>query len=189
MNTFNPLPPVTKDAVDWFKENLNLNMTLFEYGSGTSTLFFCQKVKKLIFIEYLPNRFQQTIDGLNHFKKMTISQAEVIPELIEAQMDSAPYPYSYESYGTTDQTYFYHHFKKNVQSIRKYKDLDIVFIGGRSRSACIKEAVKKIKKGGYLILNNSLRPEYQNAIDVFLNDYPRKSFTEEDNQTSVWTIK
>ncbi len=189
MEMLNPLPPIVGSAVNWLKENIHYNMRVFEYGSGTSTLFFSKNVKRLISIEYLSKRFNQTADALNHFRKMTIATADITHELIEGEERKVSYPYSYESYGTTDKTFQYHSFEKNVKAIKKYHNIDMVLINGRSRSSCIKEAVGKIKKGGYLILNNSLREEYQNAADVFLSKFPRKDFQHENDQTSIWTIK
>jgi len=188
MEQFNPLPPIISGAADWIKDNINFDMRVFEYGSGTSTLFFSKFVKRLISIEYLQKRYDQVEDALNHFKKMTIAQAKITHLLIEPVEEKLSYPYSYESYGTTDQTYYYHSFKTYVNSIKKHKKFDLILINGRSRSSCIREALKKIKKGGHLILNNSLRFEYTDAIQTFLSRYPQIDFTEENDRTSVWTI-
>ncbi len=188
MEQLNPLPPVMKGAVNWIKNNIHFDMRVFEYGSGTSTLYFSKSVKRLVSVEYLQKRYGQVADILKHFDKMTITQAKVTHLFIEPVKEVFSFPYSYESYGTTDKDYYYFNFKNFVNSIKKHKKFDIILINGRSRSSCIRESLKHIKKGGYLILNNSLRFEYTDAIQTFLKDYPQIDFTEGNDRTSIWTI-
>ena len=188
MEMLNPLPPLADGAINWIQKNINFDMRVFEYGSGTSTLFFSKYVKRLVAIEYLSKRYNETADALNQFRRMTVAQAEITHMLIEPVKEDFSYPYSYESYGTTDLTYGYHSFKTYVKSIKNFKKFDLILINGRSRSSCIREALKKIKKGSYLILNNSLRFEYVNAMETFLKDFPRNDFKMEKDQTSIWTI-
>jgi len=47
-------PWITFQAKEWLEDFLtqNKNMTVFEYGSGGSTIFFSKRVKRLISIEH-----------------------------------------------------------------------------------------------------------------------------------------
>ena len=47
-----PMPWLTYPFIDFLNERLNKEMTIFEYGSGNSTLFYSSKVKSLTTIEY-----------------------------------------------------------------------------------------------------------------------------------------
>jgi predicted O-methyltransferase YrrM len=86
-------------------------------------------------------------------------------------------------------------FKNYVKLINKYPDyhFDIVFVDGRSRVACIKHALKKIKNGGVLILDNSERDEYQSAFK-YLKKYKHKDYfgngpySDTKWQTTAWFI-
>jgi hypothetical protein len=47
-----PLPWMTYSFIDFVKERLNKDLILFEFGSGNSTLFFAERVKKVISVEH-----------------------------------------------------------------------------------------------------------------------------------------
>lgn len=47
-----PIPWTTYSFIDFIRERLNKDLTLFEYGSGNSTLFFADRVKKIISCEH-----------------------------------------------------------------------------------------------------------------------------------------
>ena len=68
-------------------------------------------------------------------------------------------------------------FKNYVNSITEYPDssFDLISIDGVARSSCIKASIPKLKKGGYLMLDNSEREEYQEAIKL-LNNFERIDF-------------
>ncbi len=53
-------------------------------------------------------------------------------------------------------------FEKYVRSIDRFidKSLDLVIIDGRARLSCITHALKKIRPGGYLMLDDSERERY-----------------------------
>ena len=87
-------------------------------------------------------------------------------------------------------------FKRYVRSIQKYPDkhFDLVLVDGRARVACLEEATKKIKQGGYLMLDNSERKEYQTAMKKLA--YERKDFigpspylANKFASTTIWKIK
>ncbi len=47
-----PIPWVTYSFIDFIKERLHNNLTVFEYGSGNSTLFYAKKVKRVVSVEH-----------------------------------------------------------------------------------------------------------------------------------------
>ena len=47
-----PLPWVTYSFIDFVKTRLNKEMSVFEYGSGNSTLFYAKKVKNVVSVEH-----------------------------------------------------------------------------------------------------------------------------------------
>ena len=48
----NPIPWLSYTAIDFLSERLQKHFVVFEYGSGGSTLWLAQRVKKLISIEH-----------------------------------------------------------------------------------------------------------------------------------------
>lgn len=67
---FNPIPWFTYSAVDFIKERLNNNLNVMEFGSGNSTLFFAERVKKNTSFEHDNTWFQDII-------KKKISNVEI----------------------------------------------------------------------------------------------------------------
>ncbi len=47
-----PLPWMTYPFIDFIKDRLNKELTIFEFGSGNSTLFFAERVKKVVAVEH-----------------------------------------------------------------------------------------------------------------------------------------
>ncbi len=47
-----PIPWFTYSAIDFLKERLNNKLNILEFGSGNSTLFFAERVKKVISFEH-----------------------------------------------------------------------------------------------------------------------------------------
>ncbi len=47
-----PIPWVTYSFIDFIKGRLNKNLTIFEYGSGNSTLFYAKNVKRVVSVEH-----------------------------------------------------------------------------------------------------------------------------------------
>ena len=48
----NPIPWMTYSFIDFIKERLNKELTVFEFGSGNSTLFFSERVKHVTAVEH-----------------------------------------------------------------------------------------------------------------------------------------
>jgi predicted O-methyltransferase YrrM len=44
---------------------------------------------------------------------------------------------------------------------------DVILIDGRKRSECIKASVNKVKSGGFVVVDDSEREQYQEAYKVF----------------------
>lgn len=46
------LPWVTYSFIDFIKDRLQANQTIFEYGSGSSTLFYAERVRRVVSVEH-----------------------------------------------------------------------------------------------------------------------------------------
>lgn len=57
-----PLPWVTYSFIDFIKPRLNKDLSIFEYGSGNSTLFYAQRVKKVVSVEHDEAWFNKIVE-------------------------------------------------------------------------------------------------------------------------------
>jgi precorrin-6B methylase 2 len=164
------IPWINFKAIDWLKLHLTKEMVVFEYGSGGSTLFFAQRVKKVTSIEHNKKWYKLVTKKI---KQNNLKNCECIlkePENWELKTKAIK--------GYSSNKDMEHTFVKYVNSINNFKkkSLDIVFIDGRARNSCISHAIPKIKKGGYLILDNSQRQEYTRTCSKLLGKYKRTDF-------------
>ena len=109
-------------------------MSLFEFGSGYSTLFYSKLVRTVISVE--------------HDKVWFNLMESKIPDnvsLIYKEKD-------------IDGNY--------CRSITEFKqEFDVVVVDGRDRVNCAKQAIGKVSKIGVIILDDSGRERYLEAID------------------------
>lgn len=163
------LPWITFSARRWLASILNDRMSVFEYGSGGSTLYFAEKVKHVYSVEHDPDWF-----------------ATVSAELIAMGRKHVQYilePPSSDSFDSPE--YMSKRFPDQRASFRRYVDtidlcpdqsLDLVFIDGRARNACAHRAIRKVRRGGWIVLDNSERADYRPALTL-LGTHKRRDFT------------
>lgn len=148
------LPWMTYAAIDWLQSNLRKDMILFEWGSGGSTAFFARRVKQVITVEHDSKWYESVVKALGNkgYKNTTLT----LSEPTKAAQDN-------RLYISSDTIYAGHSFEQYVRAIDSYPDshFDIVVVDGRARPDCIQHSLSKIKPGGYLLLDNSERLEYE----------------------------
>ena len=153
-------PWITYGAINFLSSHLRTEMRICEYGVGGSTLFFVDRVSQLISIEHHP----KWAERLKTY--MPRSEAEhwhihvITPKLVEL-----PSELGSSDYLSDDPEYKGMSFENYVRMIDGYPDdyFDVVQIDGRARVACVKHAVSKIKRNGFLILDDAHRERYENA--------------------------
>ncbi len=57
-----PLPWVTYSFIDFIKTRLNKELSIFEYGSGNSTLFYAKRVKRVVSVEHDEAWFKKIVE-------------------------------------------------------------------------------------------------------------------------------
>ncbi len=137
------LPWVTYSFIDFIKTRLNKQQNIFEYGSGSSTLFYAARVAKVVSVEH----------DEAWFNKISVSKpanADMIFTKLERGGE-----YS----------------KKAALLSEKF---NIIIVDGRDRVNCCKESIAALSVDGVLVLDDSERPEYEEAR-VFLK---QKGFKE-----------
>jgi len=137
-----------------------LRFKSLEWGSGGSTIWLSQRTKSVVTIEHDRDWIEKTQGELDKYGIYNVS-------LIWRGLD---------------QGY--------VEFVDAYPDenFDIIMIDGRRRSDCIRHAIPKLRCGGALVLDNSERAEYQEAMKV-LNHWHRQDWDSgytEGWVTTVW---
>lgn len=171
------IPWLTNGANNWLEKNLKPDFEVFEYGSGASTVYFSKKVKSVVSVEH----------NLEFNRKYSDNVTLLMVDLKEIQ---TVLNYHHDNYITTDATYknkSFEDYVKIIESLGSQK-FDLILIDGRSRASCIKHSINRIKTGGYIILDDAEREEYQKAKEVYLNHYLSESFADGSKVTTIWFI-
>lgn len=196
MDILNPhehIPWITFEAKDWLDGVLSEDMTGFEWGSGGSTLYFGSRIQRLVSVEHDLGWFQAVEGALAAFRINTVDYLFRPPR----QTRWAKY-LPYHQYTYVSRTFPQHRdccFRSYAKAIQAYpvRTFDFVFVDGRTRIACMHLALSRIKKGGYLILDNSERADYAQFLQT-LRRFERIDFfgkgprLVEPWQTTAWRI-
>lgn len=120
-----PLPWITYPCIDFLKQLDFTERSVFEWGSGYSTLFWSKKAKRIVSVEADPSWY------------------EIVKRTTPSNCDVRLTPRELHSY---------------VGVIEESKDeFDVVSIDGPGdfRPACAHAAIKHLKRGGMILLDNS----------------------------------
>ncbi len=162
-------PWLVFDAIEFLKSFLKKDMKVFEYGSGGSTLFFAQRVKEIVSVEHDAFWFGEVTKIIldNGIKNIDykLREPDNYPQFdLGKRSDPGEFISYYHGFEGKQ-------FKSYAQAIDTYADqsFDLVVVDGRARISCIRQALPKIKKGGFLLVDNADRPAYLLPFDE-LND-------------------
>ncbi len=148
-----PIPWYAFEAIEFLKNNLNKNHIIFEFGCGASTLFFVSKAKKVVSLESNRQWFEIVtsrlkISGDFLLEKNYFSNANCEIFLMEDALDRDEYQ----------------HFAQNYSQKNNIK-FDFLIVDSLKRYECAKNSFEAIKSDGYLILDDSERPNYRKIFD------------------------
>lgn len=134
-------PWLSQGAVEFLDKNLKNNMTLFEWGSGRSTLWFSDRVKKVISIEYHEEWAEKV--------KLMIKEKNNV-DLRYVPLD---HPWKAPTQKHYDKTPRY------VAEIEKFdkESIDVIIVDGHYRLTCVDKCLEYLSPKGYLVIDNSNR--------------------------------
>ena len=155
------MPWINFSAKHFLDHLLFQDMTIYELGSGSSTIYFSKRVKKVCSREHDKDWFMFIAD---HLRKNKIENVNY--ELFEAE-DNVDKKQKLDAdnadhYTSSDKKFLNKNFKQYSSNIDQFADdfFDLIVVDGRNRNSCIKHALSKIKKGGYILLDNAERKHY-----------------------------
>lgn len=190
-------PWITFQAIDFLKKILKKNSKVFEFGGGGSTLFFTSRAGEVVTTEHNKEWFAVLTDVV---KKKSISNWKgSLIEAAKGDLLAAPEKANPDHYSSGDKESKGYNYKAYASSIDKFEDsyFDFILVDGRSRPSCIKHSLSKLKKHGYLIVDNSDREYYLEYFkEILAKDFIREldgfgptPYLKHFTKTTIWRKK
>lgn len=149
-----PLPCYAYAAIDFLESRLGPSHAVFEYGSGTSTLWLAKRVANLTSVEH----DRQWAD---------LIRAHLPPHVTLKWVPPLPSPPTSPVYASTKLPRDFEPYVRAIEEIPDYS-LDLVCVDGRARPGCMHHSAKKLKPEGMMLLDNCHRPRYASAIQTLV---------------------
>lgn len=143
----NPLPWFTYSAIHFLKERLKPNHTVFEFGSGNSTLWLSGLVKQVVSVEHDNKWYEYIKDKVKTRPNIDYKFKE---------LENGQYA---------------------AEVLNYFEGFDVIVVDGRDRVQCCSNALKALKPNGVIIFDNTERSEYFAAYKILLdNGFKRIDF-------------
>lgn len=183
------LPWISFPVIEFLDENVKKGSRIFEYGGGGSSVFFTDKGATVFTVEHNKEWFEilrKNLEKNNNWKGIFVE-----PEKDDGFKIDFSNP---DLYFSSEENFKGYNFKKYASSIDAFEEFDFVLVDGRARPSCMKHGIKKLKKGGFLILDNSDRLYYtahfknilQSEFSSIIEHSGPTPFCSWFNRTSVW---
>lgn len=161
------VPWYTWDCVHWLEEWLQPWMAVWEWGSGSSTLFFAQRVAEVWSVEHDPACAEKLQGYLEEFGLAEKTHLLTVP----------PEGGWLPDFESRDDAYLNtHNFRNYAQAIQAHGVFDLVAVDGRARNACLHEGWPHVKKGGAILLDNVERQYYISGVHAIPAQWKRTVF-------------
>ena len=167
------LPWMSYNSIFALDSIIKKDFNILETGSGGSTFFFLKRCKTLLTLEHDTNWIEKLkLPEAISYKKRAW---KLIHRNLKSDSKSRNSPYL-EFLNSLDNECF-----------------DMICIDGRLRNESLIIAIKKVKEGGFILLDNSDRKEYRNGIDLLdSSKFSKRIFSglcysfDWDTQSTLW---
>lgn len=151
------MPDMAEPALVWINEHIEPADILFEWGSGGSTFWFADRVKRMYSVEHHPAFFRYVKE---HYLYENYENIHLLyaPEDTKAHSKFID-PFDERSY------------KRYCEAIDSYpsRSFDWIIINGKARSVCLDLAISSVKRGGVIIMNDTNKLENKTAVNKYLS--------------------
>ena len=154
------MPFLSFRAIAWLDRIVDPGAVVFEFGTGGSSLFLARRAAQLVSTEHAGEWYEtarriRDIHDLSNWTLLLREPQEAVPSRRDPA-DPGAYVSAFES-GS---------FERYARSIDDYPDgeFDLVLVDGRARPSCVQHAIAKVKRGGYLLVDDYDRPYYASAL-------------------------
>lgn len=173
-------PWTSPASIVLFEHWLDQDKIGFEWGSGSSTLFFSQRLKKLISIEHHKGWHKKVSSLVAREELTNVDLKHVEIDYPDAHLDKDGFQPAFNSAQVKAYENYY-------SAIDAYPDayFDFILVDGRARVKCGEHAIPKLKSGGMLVLDNSERSRYA-PLKEMLQQWPRIFTTNGLTDTIIW---
>lgn len=171
-------------------------MGVFEYGGGGSTMFFTSRAREVVTVEHNAEWFDTLQKECAERQRSNWEGFHVSAEPGAPSNASISNP---DHYISDDKDYQGMNFEKYASFIDRYPEeyFDIIVVDGRARPSCTKHAIPRLKKGGWLLIDNTDRNYYLEAFhkvlseqfEVVLHEKGPAPYCAWFTQTSIWKKK
>ncbi|MBM3579547.1 MAG: class I SAM-dependent methyltransferase [Alphaproteobacteria bacterium] len=141
--------------MEFLEKNLHKSHEVFEFGCGTSTLFFAKRTKKVVGVETNVGWYESLI---------TRGYSNIEIALMEDGLTNDAYENSAKNSG---------------------QKFDFILIDSLKRFACARNSLAALKPAGAIILDDSQRENYKKIFDFFAEaGFTKQDFWGEEISTS-----
>ena len=124
---------------------------VFEYGAGASTVWLARRATH--------------VDSVEHDPAFAAVVAGIVPDNTEIHVVEPTFPDGLVRARSRRRGSRHLDFGDYVETIRDAPGpFDLVAIDGRARVACLEEALRHLRPGGLIVLDNAGRREYRHAL-------------------------
>ena len=143
----NPLPWFTYPSIHFIENRLTSSFSVFEYGSGNSTLWFAKQVQQVVSLEHDLEWYDRMKPSFSAFDAITYHHED---------LEAGNYAGRIKEFSSA---------------------FDIIIIDGRKRIECAKNSLQALKQDGIIIWDNSDRDAYQEGYQFLMdNGFKRLDF-------------
>lgn len=135
-----PIPWLNYPLVEFLKERLSKDLEVFEYGSGSSTLFFANRVQSITSVEFDKGWYEKGKNLLNNLPNAKLHFFDLEGDYAEA-----------------------------IEKLSDDKKYDLVIIDGRKRVKSSIASFPYLKERGVVIFDDTYRDYYKEGVDYYLN--------------------
>ncbi len=163
-------------AIDFLRKIVHKEMRVFEFGSGGSTMFWQSRVQEVISVEHdlsWYNNMKKILDqGLTKNVRYILAEPEVDPLFDQKDFRNPA------DFISNDREYQGKTFEKYAKAIDAYPEtyFDVVIVDGRARPSCIQQGMSRLKKNGWLVVDNSERKYYTQPFIFDSNSWDIRKF-------------
>lgn len=156
-------PWMTFAAWEFLQGWLRRDMSVFEWGSGGSTIFFARNAGRVTAVEHEEAWAAQVRAAI---AERGIDNARL--EHFSPELDAAAAGWETADpsvFASSGEVFRGQSFRRYVTFIESFSEasFDLVVVDGRARPACIRHGMARTKPGGFLLLDNAERAHYARA--------------------------
>lgn len=163
-------PWIASGAVRFCERHATREWRVLEWGSGRSTLWFAERVGRLLSVEHDRAWFDRMAPSIR----------------ARRNVDYRHVPLDHDASAPTWRSYDPQPRYVAVADELPNDSLDLVIVDGHYRQACVRAALSKLKPGGLLLIDNydrMTREEWGVPASFELSHSSQNAMT----QTAIWT--